>query len=162
MLDRVLAAVAGAAARVVVGPDSLSVPPGVVCVSEQPPGGGPVAAIAAGLPLVPTDLVALLAADLPFLTPPAITELRTTLTGAEDGVLYVDGDGRRQTLCGVWHAAALRARLRDLGPPAGRSLRDLLAGMRIGELAHRAGGPPPWYDCDTQDELAQAERWVGH
>jgi molybdopterin-guanine dinucleotide biosynthesis protein A len=165
MLDRVLAAVAGAAERVVVGPDNLVVPDGVRRVSEQPPGGGPVAAIAAGLPLVTTDQVALLAADLPFLTPDAVAGLRTALAAqaAVDGVVFVDGDGQRQTLCGVWRAGALRERLRRLepdGPFAGRSLRDLLAGLRVGEAVHRAGGPPPWYDCDTQAELDQAERWV--
>src|SRR4051812_41556840 len=33
---------------------------------EAPPGGGPVAAIAAGLALVRTDLVVVLAGDMPF------------------------------------------------------------------------------------------------
>ena len=41
---------------------------GVRLVREQPPGGGPVAALRAGLAEVPTDVVALLAGDLPFLT----------------------------------------------------------------------------------------------
>lgn len=163
MLDRVLAAVAGATVRIVVGPDTLPVPPGVLRTSERPPGGGPVAAIAAGLPLVATAQVALLAADLPFLTAAAITQLSAGLDGSRDGVVYVDGDGRRQTLCGVWHTAALRGRLRQLesdGPAAGRSLRAMLAGLRVAEVAHRAAGPPPWYDCDTQAELERAERWV--
>jgi len=46
MLDRVLAAAARADPRVVVGPPR----PGLVCVREEPPGSGPVAAIAAGEP----------------------------------------------------------------------------------------------------------------
>lgn len=51
MLLRVLHATAGAAARTVVGPPELArlLPPGVRLLREEPPGGGPVAALAAGL-----------------------------------------------------------------------------------------------------------------
>ena len=76
-------------------------------VREQPPGGGPVAALRAGLAEVPTDVVALLAGDLPFLTGALVAELRARLTG--DGVLVVDDGGRDQYLLGVWRTAALRA-----------------------------------------------------
>ena len=41
MLDRVLAAVAGAEVRIVVGPDTLTLPPGIRRTSERPAGGGP-------------------------------------------------------------------------------------------------------------------------
>lgn len=161
MLDRVLAAVADAATTVVVGPAGLAVPPGVLRVSEQPPGGGPVAALAAGLTAVDqkADTVAVLAADLPFLTPKAIDRLRATLEESTmDGVLFVDGDGRRQTLCGVWRTAALRRRLGELPEHHGAALRHLLAGLRIEEI-HDAAQPPPWYDCDSPDDLDRARRW---
>src|SRR5262249_54029371 len=99
MLDRVLDAVADADPRVVVGPASLVVRAGVRRVSEQRPGGGPVAALAAGLSTVdeiagPSTVdgakpgtVAVLAADLPFLTPQAIAELHRQST--VDGAIYV-------------------------------------------------------------------------
>src|SRR4051795_13298015 len=51
MLTPGLTAVDGAAPRVVVGP-SQPVPAGVRLVREQPPGGGPVPALAAGLAAV--------------------------------------------------------------------------------------------------------------
>jgi molybdopterin-guanine dinucleotide biosynthesis protein A len=136
MLDRVLLAVAGAQHRVVVGPSTLPVPPGVWRVSEEPPGGGPVAAIAAGLAMLdslaspPPDsqagsaqgpdtlgsggprFVALLAADLPFLTSNAVARLLTAVVGSTvDGAVYVDGEGQRQTLCGAWRIHALKTRL---------------------------------------------------
>ncbi|PZF84671.1 molybdenum cofactor guanylyltransferase, partial [Micromonospora deserti] len=109
MRDRVLAAVADAVPRVLVGP-SGSVPAGVRVTREDPPGGGPVAAAAAGLALLDpgTTVVALLAADLPLLTREAVAGLRRHLdpTGSPaaspDGACYVDPDGRRQSLCGVW------------------------------------------------------------
>jgi molybdopterin-guanine dinucleotide biosynthesis protein A len=170
MLDRVLAAVAGADQRIVVGPATLPVPAGVARVSEQPPGGGPVAALAAGLPLVDQPAVALLAADLPFLDQPAVDQLLGALARDEgalagpaatpstvDGVVFVDESGRRQTLCGVWWAESLRAALP--AEPAGVPLRVLLAGLRIGEISGNAPGPPPWYDCDQPDDLRRAEEW---
>jgi molybdenum cofactor guanylyltransferase len=179
MLERVLDAVADADVTIIVGPETLPLPGGVVRVSEQPPGGGPVAATAAGLAALAeigadadTDpgpggqssrdgqTVALLAADLPFLDARAVTGLRVALTESTvDGVVFVDADGRRQILCGVWRAGPLRAALDRLGPPAGASMRALLSGLRVGELADRAQ-PPPWYDCDQPDDLLRAEEWT--
>ena len=76
MLAAVLAATADAADRIVVGPPQ-PVPDGVRVVREQPPGGGPVAALRAGLAEVGTDVVAVLAADLPFLTAELVTSCGT-------------------------------------------------------------------------------------
>ena len=171
MLDRVLAAVADAAVTVVVGPVGLAVPPGVLRVSEEPPGGGPVAALAAGLAAAgrerDTDTVAVLAADLPFLTPKAIGNLRAVLDRSTvDGAVFVDETGRRQTLCGVWRTAALRRRLDDTRDATGAettghhgaALKNLIAGLRIQEIRD-TGQPPPWYDCDSPDDLDRARRW---
>jgi molybdopterin-guanine dinucleotide biosynthesis protein A len=171
MLSRVLDAVAGASPRVVVGPARPDLPAGVVQVREDPPGGGPVAAIAAGLAAVSApggDLVAVLAADLPFLTSDAVAAvLAAAAESAVDGAVLVDAGGREQWLCGVWRMAALRARLADLDPPAGRSVRQLVAGLRVTTVTMPAGAdgriadaPPAWYDCDTRDDYRQAEEWA--
>jgi molybdopterin-guanine dinucleotide biosynthesis protein A len=161
MLDRVLAAVADAVAAVVVGPAGLAVPPGVLRVSEDPPGGGPVAALAAGVAAIDeeTAAVALLAADLPFLTTKAIADLRAILDNSTvDGAVFVDDEGRRQTLCGVWRTAALRRRLREVPEHHGTALRRFLAGLEVREVTS-GERPPPWYDCDSQDDLDRARRW---
>src|ERR1700710_2294218 len=126
MLSAVLTALDGAAPRVVVGPPQ-PVPPGVLLVREEPPGAAPVPALAAGLAAVgDAEVVAVLAADLPFVTVDLVTALRTRLTG--DGVLVVDDTGRDQLLLGVWRTAALRAAtagVRPHAPPrrAGRGAR---------------------------------------
>ena len=167
MLHRVLAAVADAAPRIVVGPADL-VPDGVRMIREQPPGGGPVAATAAGLALLDpgTTTVALLAADLPLLTPVAVADLRRALEGsAADVACYVDGDSRRQQLCGVWRAAALRAAVDRLvaergGTVDGASVRALLAGVDVREVSWSGSGPPPWFDCDTDEDVRRAEEWT--
>lgn len=165
MLHRVLAAVADARVRIVVGPATLDLPPGVRRTSEHPPGGGPAAAAAAGLALVPPecDQVTLLAADLPLVRPADLDRLRSAL--AEEpglaGAVYVDHEDRPQWLCGVWRTAALAARRAAL--PAdltGWSLGRLLGPLRFARVATGAGGPPPWWDCDTGDQLRAARRWA--
>jgi len=153
MLATVLAAVADAERRVVVGPPQ-PVPDGVDLVREQPPGGGPVAALRAGLPGVRSDVVAVLAGDLPFLLPSLVTQLRAALSG--DGVLVVDDGGRDQYLLGVWRTDALRAAVSAEGAPT--SLRRVLAPLAADRLrpAVPPGTPPPWLDCDTPADLARA------
>ncbi len=153
MLAAVLDAVADAECRVVVGPPQ-PVPGGVVVVREQPPGGGPVAALRAGLRSVDTAVVALLAGDLPFLRAELIGALRAALAG--DGVLVVDDGGRDQYLLGVWRTEALRAALPAAGGPT--SLRRVVTGLDVRRLRPVVppGSPPPWLDCDTPADLARA------
>ncbi len=153
ILAAVLAAVDDAERRVVVGPPQ-PVPDDVVVVREQPPGGGPVTALRAGLDAVDSDVVALLAGDLPFLSAALVAQLRSALAG--DGVLVVDDGGRDQFLLGVWRTAALRAALPGAGGP--RSLRRVLAPLTVDRLrpAVPPGAPPPWLDCDTPADLARA------
>ena len=159
MLHRVLAAVEHADQRIVVGPRRAGLPRDVLTTSDRPPGGGPVAATAAGLDLVTADLVALLAADLPYLTRPAIDQLVAAVDDQVDGVLFVDDTGRRQLLCGVWHTAALHRVLDDLGDPSGRSMHALFDRLKVRELVTPAdGAPPPWFDCDTEEDLREAHR----
>jgi molybdopterin-guanine dinucleotide biosynthesis protein A len=153
MLATVLAAVADAEPRIVVGPPQ-QVPPGVLVVREQPARGGPVAALRAGLAEVPTDVVAVLAGDLPFLTAGLIRALRERLTG--DGVLVVDDTGQDQLLLGVWRTAVLRAAVSGVsGPTSMRKVLSPLAVRRYRPLVE-PGMPPPWTDCDTPVELARA------
>lgn len=155
MLAAVLDAVLDATARVVVGPPQV-VPVGVTLVRESPPGGGPVPAMRAGLAAVDTDVVAVLAADLPFLTGDVVTGLRQRLTG--DGVLVVDASGRDQLLLGVWRTAALRAAVADVAGPT--SVRAVLAPLAVRRFRPDVvpGTQPPWTDCDTPAELARARR----
>jgi molybdopterin-guanine dinucleotide biosynthesis protein A len=155
MLATVLAAVADAERRVVVGPPQ-PVPAGVVLVRESPPGGGPVPALRAGLAAVPGDVVVVLAGDLPFLTPQLVTGLRERLTG--DGVLVVDDTGRDQLLLGAWRTAALRGAVADTSGPT--SLRKVFAPLAVRRLrpAVLPGAPPPWMDCDTPGDLARARQ----
>ncbi|HLU44842.1 MAG TPA: NTP transferase domain-containing protein [Natronosporangium sp.] len=175
MLHRVLAAVAESTTRVVVGPAGLPLPAGVVQTREEPPGGGPVAALAAGLARVPASAVdlAVLAADLPLLTREAVARLRSAAVGY-DGAVYLDGTGRPQWLCGVWRVAAVRRALTQEVSGGGADAADgegaaarfagvplwrVLAGLRVRPVSAPTG-PPVWWDCDTEDDLEAARRWA--
>ncbi|MGY1670051.1 molybdenum cofactor guanylyltransferase [Geodermatophilus sp. SYSU D00710] len=158
MLAAVLDAVTDAQPRVVVGPPQ-PVPGDVVVVRERPPGGGPVAAMRAGLAPVDTDVVAVLAGDLPFVTPALVRDLRERLTG--DGVLVVDDAGRDQYLLGVWRTAALRRALAGASGPL--PVRRVVASLTVTRHRpdRRPGTPPPWTDCDTPADLARARAAAG-
>ncbi|MFE0460050.1 NTP transferase domain-containing protein [Kitasatospora sp. NPDC058965] len=170
LLDRVLAACAGARRTVVVGPGGAAAggseragaePGGAVrWTREQPPGGGPVAAVAAGLavegPAAP--VVLLLAADLPFLDRAVLDRLAAAVTGEVQAAVLVDGAGRTQPLAGAYRRDALGAALAVLGDPAGQPLRRLVGGLRTVRL------PDPGRtaeDCDTWADLAAARRRAG-
>jgi molybdopterin-guanine dinucleotide biosynthesis protein A len=159
MLATVLAALDGAGPRVVVGPPQ-PVPDGVLLVREEPPGGGPVPALVAGLAAVgDAEVVAVLAADLPFVTSALVTALRERLTG--DGVLVVDGTGRDQLLLGVWRTAVLRTATAGSRPHV--PLRGVLSPLAVRRYRPPTvpGVPAPWTDCDTPAELARARASAG-
>ncbi|MER7847642.1 NTP transferase domain-containing protein [Kitasatospora sp. NPDC096077] len=161
LLDRVLAACVGARSTVVVGPVRPTARVGVRWTRERPPGGGPVAAVAAGLDLVTAEVVLLFAADLPFLDRRTVDRLVAALDDAGASVeaaVLVDAGGRDQPLAAAYRTAALRSALVGLGDPAGRPLWRLvggLAGVRVADTDNVA------YDCDTWEDLEQAREREG-
>ena len=120
------------------------------------------AAIAAGVRQLPeeTDVVVVLAADLPFVTPAHLDRLVSAATADQPGAgaVTVDADGRRNWLCSAWPRAPLAAALDRIGDPSGRSMRDLAAGLRPREVADLHGVAD---DVDTPSDLEQARRRDG-
>jgi molybdopterin-guanine dinucleotide biosynthesis protein A len=151
LLEHVLSACAGASRVVVVGP-RRRVAVDVHWTRESPPGAGPVAAVAAGLPCTAAPLVVLLGADLPWIAP-AMPLLRAAVADDLDAAVLVDESGRRNLLAAAWRRRALQDALSRVGEPAGAAMRALYADARIAEVPD-AGG---WgQDCDTWDDLARA------
>jgi Molybdopterin-guanine dinucleotide biosynthesis protein A len=150
LLDRALVAVAGAARVVVVGP-ARPVSRAVRFCLEDPPGGGPVAALAAGVPLTGAEVVVVLAADLPRVAP-AVPLLLAAVPASGVAVLR-DADGRDNYLAAAWRRASLVGALGAATIPEGMSMRELLAGVPVVAVADEDG----WArDCDTWDDLASA------
>lgn len=135
LLDRAVAACAGAATTVVVAPESLA-PAGVRRALEDPPFGGPVAGIAAGLADLgqfdPAQWVLVLAVDHPE-SPAAVAALLAAADDTADVDAYaaVAGDGFRQHLLTLYRRAALEDALARLGGTQNRSVRRLVDGLRF-------------------------------
>jgi molybdopterin-guanine dinucleotide biosynthesis protein A len=160
MLDRVLDALADAAAILVVGPPRrLPADPRVAGRCEQPPGGGPVAALAAALPGLTAPWVVVAAADLPFLRRDTVAALRAAAAPARGAAVLVDPDGRPQWLAGCYPADPLRRAIAAAGPVRGAAAGRVLGPLVAATVAAQAGaGTPAWFDCDTPADLELARR----
>jgi molybdopterin-guanine dinucleotide biosynthesis protein A len=181
LLDRALDAVSGVPV-VVVGPPR-TLPAGAVGAAEDPPGGGPAAAVAAGfaaLPELPADaIVAVLAADLPGIDASTLARLCAALlagsgdpdsadpdSGSGDpdsadtysadpgGAVLLDPSGHRQYLIGVWRRGRLAAAITRRPRWHDAPLRDLLAPIRVVEVT---GSDREAADIDTPADL---RRWL--
>ncbi|MEU6326192.1 DUF6457 domain-containing protein [Streptomyces sp. NPDC047049] len=185
LLDRVLAACPDAAITVVVGPHRPTTR-AVVRALEDPPGGGPLAALDAGLRHTTAPTVLVLSADLPFLTTAAVQGLLAAATGTPgdagagtgavepgsnavgpedsgaprcgDGAMLQDASGRDQPLVAAYRAASLRRELARV-----RAGHGTLAGLPLRALVNglRLGRVPDVtatasFDCDTWEDLSAA------
>ncbi|MFJ9087130.1 DUF6457 domain-containing protein [Streptomyces sp. NPDC102384] len=175
LLDRVLHACAGARATVVVAEPRRTARP-VVWAREDPPGGGPLAALEAGVrgleaaPEPVAESIVVLSADLPFLGDRTVRglldalEAESELGGANDGVngdaidgaLLADADGRDQPLVAAYRYTALRRVLGELkaqhGDLTGLPLRLFTRNLRLTRITD----PVASFDCDTWDDIAAA------
>ncbi|KOU37263.1 MULTISPECIES: NTP transferase domain-containing protein [unclassified Streptomyces] len=163
LLDRVLDACPDARTTVVVGGRRPTARP-VHWTREDPPGGGPVAALEAGLRQTTAELVLVLSADLPFLDRDTVRALLAAParpggpgTDAADGALLRDPDGRDQPLVAAYRAEPLRREIALLaaehGTLTGLPLRALTAELDLARVTSR---PLASFDCDTWDDLAAA------
>jgi molybdopterin-guanine dinucleotide biosynthesis protein A len=184
LLETAIAAArsAGAERIVVVGPPELEAP-GCLVVREEPPFGGPVAALAAGLAALvepeqipggrvapggpapgPHDIL-VLAADLPHAEAAVARLLAERADAPEtDGVCLVDTSGRSQWLTAVYGRAALARAFdaltepdRDPGRLHGAAMRRLAASVDLTLVADHGTSR----DIDTWSDLAEARHRTG-
>jgi len=160
LADRTAALLAGVADPVIeVGPGYTSLP----CAREDPPGSGPLAAVAAGTAMLsrgrghPAPAAALVVAtDLPRLTTGL---LRLLAEHPGPGcIVPLDAGGQAQYGCARYSADALAAG-QELLEAGHRSLRALLERVEVtwlttGEWTGAAGGDDALRDIDTPEDLA--------
>ncbi|MFI0737984.1 NTP transferase domain-containing protein [Streptomyces sp. NPDC021100] len=156
LLDRVLGACAAARTTVVVGPRRATVRP-VTWAREQPPGGGPLAALSAGLRHTSAEVVLALSADLPFLDAATVRNLLEAAASAgTEGALLADADGHDQPLVAAYRAEPVRRELALLatehGTLTGLPVRLLTQGLSLRRLPHHEAS----FDCDTWDDIGAA------
>jgi molybdenum cofactor guanylyltransferase len=157
LLDRTLASLPEHMAIVVVGAVRKVARP-VIFTSEDPPGGGPAAALVAGVRRAlaePSDAIVTLPADAPFGGQAAGTLLsRLDDEPSTRAVVGVDAHGREQPLQLTLRPAAAGALVAAAGPggAAGVSARRLLDALRPG-LVGQELAPAELWDIDTADQL---------
>ncbi|MFB7913625.1 NTP transferase domain-containing protein [Streptomyces sp. NPDC056061] len=157
LLDRVLVACAGATSTVVVGarrPTTRT----VTWTREVPQGGGPLAALDAGVRRTDAEWVLVLSADLPFLAESTVAVLLDAVGGSRrEGALCTDREGRDQPLAAVYGAEPLRRELAliatEHGGLSGLPLRLLTEEL---DLVRVAADPLASFDCDTWEDIAAA------
>lgn len=160
LLDRVLETAAAARAVVVVGP--VAVPAQVLQTTEDPPGGGPVAGLAAGLATLdrqgaPAPWTLVIAVDQPEAAHAAVDVLRAAAGAGPDVDMVCPEDeaGHPQWLLAAYRTAALTAALEPFGTGHSISVRRLVADLRMLAVPTSHVG-----DIDTWDDHAQWETRV--
>jgi molybdopterin-guanine dinucleotide biosynthesis protein A len=138
LLERSLAATVSAREVVVVGAEVATSRP-VTWTAEDPPSGGPAAAVLAGLDalrLAP-DLVVVLAVDMPRVTAATVARLvwAAEADPTVDGAVLLDREGRRQPLAASYRRTALAsARPAGRGLEHGLPMRRLVGALRLAEV----------------------------
>ncbi|WP_299447905.1 molybdenum cofactor guanylyltransferase [uncultured Phycicoccus sp.] len=125
----------------------------VTWTSEDPPGGGPFAAVLAGAALARTDLVAVVAGDMPDAAP-ALVRLADVLGSAGpevEAAVARDGEGVPNPLLGVYRTGAMTrwTGQRSTGLPARTLLEVPHVEVAVAGAASR--------DVDTPADLAALE-----
>jgi molybdopterin-guanine dinucleotide biosynthesis protein A len=155
LLDRVIRACAEATRIVCVGPRRPT-SSRVHWTREDPPGSGPVAALAAGLALTRSPQVVVLAADLPFLAADVVHTLWTNAAG-HDGAVLKDEHGKDQWLAACYQRSALTNAFAKYDSVVGLSLKRFLAGFDLASVPDAEGRA---FDCDTWEDVAHVRGLV--
>ncbi len=149
LLERVLAGAEPAQRVIVVGPTRPIGGERVIWCRELPPGGGPVAGLAAGLLEARAEVVLTLAVDLPWIAP-AVPSLRATLGAATHradpadpntpaAAVLVDESGRPNYLAAAWRRLALIDAIATLDQVDGAALRTVFDAVRWVGVPDRDG-----------------------
>jgi molybdopterin-guanine dinucleotide biosynthesis protein A len=148
LLDRVLTATAGAASTVVVGPVRTTYRQ-VTWTLEDPPSGGPVAGLAAGLKHGKAPVVVVVSCDLPWITTADVATLVDSI-GDRDGFGLRDTSGQEQQLATAYRRTALAAAIAQVGDPRDKSVRRTLAALDLAwtEPTEAGDDVDTWADLD--------------
>jgi molybdopterin-guanine dinucleotide biosynthesis protein A len=151
-LDHLLSALPGRVPVVVAGPTCHTGRP-VTFRQERPRHAGPVAGIAAGLEAVSTPVTALLGVDMPWAGALVMRLINEFAACDAAALVPVDAWGFRQPLCAVVRTEAVRAALRRLGNPRGRSMRELMSFIDVHERPLDEAETRWVEDIDTPQDL---------
>ena len=144
---------------IIVGADPLFTPASYRCIQENPVGGGPVAGIAAALELCESEIVGVLATDMPFAGAHMI-HLLSAMTSHDDAIMFVDSKGFKQPLAALYRREPLENALTKIGNPHGASMRTLISDLIIHEVQMSPEIEKAMIDVDTPDDLVVAKEYL--
>ena len=140
---------------VIVGDDPKIESSQYLCVREEPIGGGPLAGFKAGLDASESELVALIATDMPFASG-LVLNLINSIRANDDAVMYVDAKGFKQPLAALYRRASVKRALADMGQLDGKSVRELISHLMVHEIEMSHEIAQALMDIDTAADLEQA------
>jgi molybdenum cofactor guanylyltransferase len=157
LLDLALASLPEQVAAVIVVGPFRNVARPVIFTSEEPAGGGPAAALVAGLRRAldeSGDAIVTLPGDAPLAGQAAGLLLSSLEEQGIDAVVGIDAAGHEQPLQLALRPAAARTLVASAGPggAAGVSAQRLLDALRPGLVKQRLA-PAELWDIDTHDQL---------
>lgn len=152
LLNHVLGGLPEAAKIFLVGPTPLNPLRSITSLREEPQFSGPVSAIATALKQISTDLVGVIATDMP-LAPPILLSLVGQLKKNIDAVIPIDENERIQPLCAIYRTAALRNAVAALGSPVDRSMKELLKTVSFKTVRPQEISSHLLQDVDTQEDM---------
>ena len=117
--------------------------------------GGPLAAVNSALTKIDSDLVAIIATDMPF-APKVLPELQIALNTSttSDCALPLDNQGVAQPLAGIYKTKSLIAAMEKLQRESevfGQSMRSLLKFLQVNIV--KVKNPELLIDIDTKSDL---------
>jgi len=125
------------------------------CVHEDPMGGGPLAGFKTGLAACESELVALIATDMPFASA-RVLNLLNFMREHDDAVMYVDAEGFKQPLAALYRSQSVERALADMGEVQGKSMRELVSHLMVHEIEMSEEIAKTLMDIDTVADLEQA------
>ena len=159
LIHHILAGIPKEFEIIIVGADPLFTPASYRCVQESPAGGGPVAGIAAALELCESEIVGVLATDMPFAGAHMI-HLLSAITSHDDAIMFVDSKGFKQPLAALYRREALENALSTIGNPHGASMRTLISHLKIHEVQMSPEIEMAMIDIDTPHDLMVAMEYL--
>ncbi|CAB4929912.1 unannotated protein [freshwater metagenome] len=155
LIDYLISSIPAGVPVVIVGPARDEFATTIRVVQDDSPGGGPVAGIAAGLPLIETEYVSVLATDMPY-SAALVPLLMKDLSDEVDGAIVVDEEGFQQPFSGIYRTLVLKRVLEEIAPVSGQSMRKLLNQLHVKEVRLSADERHLLVDIDTPEDLIKA------
>ena len=161
LIERILASIPSEFETVIVGPDPMIRTSLYRTVQENPIGGGPVAGFKAGLEICTSEIVVLIATDMPFAVSRTL-HLMDSMKPHDDAVMYVDAEGFKQSLAAIYRVEAVERALSLMGNADGQSMQRMLSYLQIREIAMSKEVAQALSDIDTTEDLERAIALASH